>query len=119
MVIVMSVIAKLTTESETTNRVAMKKFSNSSILHSIEIGSGKRYLSETNEYGNRRIEVWLHLHRPITKDECTEFETIIEYNSLGDESNEPYGQYGTYDYHLPYFPKAWMEDILPRLEKTI
>ena len=114
----MSTINDLTVLSETTNRVASTKFNNGSILHSIEIGSGDRYHS-TKDNGTRKIEVWLHLRRPISEDECLEFKTIIENNDLGEESNEAYGQYATYDYHLSYFSKAWMEDIFPTLISTM
>ena len=115
MVIIMSIINDLVEMSAMTNSVAIKEFnSTTALLQSIEIGSG-----DDSRNGSRKlIEVWLHLRRPISENECAEFKAIIEANDCED-SHVPYGVYETYDYHLPSFPKAWMEDIFPRLVKII
>ena len=112
----MSIVNNLTMLSESINDVAEATAKDDCILYSIEIVSGNRYYSGKDENGNKMIEVWLHLRRPIMENECTEFKCIIDNDDC--RPDEPYGVYNTYDYHLSYFPKSWMEDIFPRLLST-
>lgn len=86
-----------------------------SILHSIEVGTNNHYYACTEPGKPRRIEVWLHLNRPLVLGECAEFDTIIENNDIPDYDILCNGKY---DYHLSYFSKAWLEDIFPKLVST-
>jgi hypothetical protein len=86
-----------------------------SILSSIELGTGNRYHACTEPGKPRRIEVWLHFKRPLVTGECSEFDTIIEHNDIPEYDIK---RGNTYDYHLSYFSKAWLEDIMPKLVST-
>lgn len=108
----MSLISNLLNHATNNNGYASMSFPSNHLLDSIELGVNERYYAHTDEHGKRTVEVWLHLNRPISADECAEFKTIVEENDIPE--HDIYHN-GKYDYHLSYFSVAWLEDLFPRL----
>ena len=112
----MSIIGTLINKANENKGYASCGGFGNSILKSIELGTieGGYYASiEPNK--PRKIEVWLHLNRQISADECAEFKCIIENNDIPENEIKCNG---LYDYHLPFFSVAWLEDIYPKLVST-
>ena len=112
----MSIISNLIKKADENNGYASCGGFGNSILNSIELGTLEgHYHASKEEMKPRKIEVWLHLKRPINADECSEFYCILENNDIFEDEIECNG---LYDYHLPFFSVAWLEDIYPKLVST-
>lgn len=84
---------------------------NSGILKNIEIMTNGHGHSEKREKQSDLVEVWLHCFRPL-ENNCSEYECILEHNEIPEDEIH---YNGCYDYHLSYFPLAWLADIMPKL----
>ena len=94
-------------------------FFNNSVFHSIEIGVEGECDYESQP---RTVELWVHTIKPleeIIEDPCIKM--IVDNDDLGNEERHEWYEKtkekgGHYDYHCPYFPKAWLEDFFPTVE---
>lgn len=93
-----------------------------SILDSIEIGSE----GAGNYAEGRKAEVWIHTRRLLSEFKKDTLNLIVEYDTIGEDERVTWtaevvkksGKTPVYDYHLEYFPLAWLEDIWPDLLKS-
>jgi len=71
--------------------------------------SGRFYASDED----KTAEYWVSTRKPLDVSLCT-FKMIVDNDDLGEENRNRYAkEHGVYDYHLAFFPKAWMADIWP------